>query len=277
MRTVESTFHGAKGVTLHTIVWSPEPPADPIADIVLIHGLGEHSGRYAPVAEVLTSAGMQVSALDLRGHGKTTGRPRGTVDDFDLMVADAANFTASVRSDRALFLYGHSMGGLVAVRLAEQSQDGIRGIILTSPALVPAESIPKILVKLANVVGKLAPNLPTIALEGDAISRVQSVRDDYDNDPLNYRGKLTAGTGRQINLAMTAALADAARITAPLLILHGDADRLASIEGSRRLAKAVSSLDCTLQEWPGAYHELHHEPERAEVLATIADWIRQHI
>lgn len=205
MRTVESTFPGADGVTLHTVVWSPdEDHAEPVADVMLIHGLGEHSG-------------------------------------------------------------------------AERTQDGIRGIVLTSPALVPAESIPKILVKLANVVGKIAPSLPTIALEGDAISRVQRVRDDYDHDPLNYRGKLTAGTGRQMNLAMAMALRDAAKITIPLLILHGDADRLASIEGSRRLAKAVSSTDCTMQEWPGAYHELHHEPERLEVLHTITRWIQQRL
>lgn len=279
MRTAESTFPGANGVTLHTVVWSPDTQdhSEPLADIVLIHGLGEHSGRYRPVAEVLTSAGFQVSALDLRGHGRTTGGTRGTVDNFDLMVDDAARFVAAVRSDRPLFLYGHSMGGLVTMRLAERSQDGIRGIVLTSPALVPAESIPKILVKLANIIGKVAPKLPTIALEGEAISRVQSVRDDYDNDPLNYRGKLTAGTGRQINLAMAKALSEAAKVTAPLLILHGDADRLASIEGSRRLSKAVSCSDCTLQEWPGAFHELHHEPERAEVLTTITDWLRHHL
>jgi acylglycerol lipase len=275
MRTTESTFPAAGGVVLHTVVWAPD--ADPIADVVLIHGLGEHSGRYEPVAELLTAAGLQVSALDLRGHGRSTTGERGGIDDFDLMVDDAAAFVASVRAARPTFVYGHSMGGLVAIRLAERSQAGIAGFIVTSPALMPSDSVPKILVKVANVLGKVAPRLPTIALEGDAISRVQSVRHDYDTDPLNYRGKLRAGTGRQMNITMTKALAEAARVTEPILIFHGDADRLASVGGSRRLAELVSSKDKTLRIWPGAYHELHHEPERLEVLQAIIDWITAHI
>jgi acylglycerol lipase len=271
----ESTMAGNSGVTLHTAVWAPE--SEPIADVVLIHGLGEHSGRYVPLAEVLTAAGFQVSALDLRGHGRTTGVERGMIDDFDLLVDDAARFIASVRTTRPLFVYGHSMGGLTAVRLAERSQDGVAGFVITSPALVAAESIPKILVKIVNFVGKIAPRLKTIKLEGDAISRIQSVRDDYDRDPLNYRGKIRAGTARQMNITMAKALGEAGRITKPILILHGDADRLASPAGSRKLDELVASSDRTLRIWPGAYHELHHEPEREEVLQTIVTWMKAHV
>ncbi len=275
MRSSESTISGAGGVTLHMAVWSPE--SEPIADVVIIHGLGEHSARYVPVAEALTAAGFQVSALDLRGHGRTTGVERGVIDDFDLLIDDAAQFIDSVRTTRPLFVYGHSMGGLTAVRLAERSQDGVAGFIVTSPALVAAESIPKILVKIVNFVGKIAPRLKTIKLEGDAISRVQSVRDDYDRDPLNYRGKIRAGTARQMNITMAKALSEAGRITKPILILHGDADRLTSPAGSRKLDELVASSDRTLRLWPGAYHELHHEPEREEVLQTIIAWMKARV
>jgi alpha-beta hydrolase superfamily lysophospholipase len=169
------------------------------------------------------------------------------------------------------------MGGLTAVRLAERSQDDITGFVVTSPALAAADSIPKILVKIVNIVGKIAPRLKTIALEGDAISRVQSVRDDYDRDPLNYRGKLRAGTARQMNITAAKALADAGRITKPILITHGDADRLAASSGSQQLDELVGSSDRTLRIWPGAYHELHHEPEREEVLQTIITWMKARI
>jgi acylglycerol lipase len=275
MLATESTFPGAGGVTLHTAVWAPD--VELIADVVLIHGLGEHSGRYVPVAEALTAAGFQVSALDLRGHGRTTGVERGMIDDFDLLVDDAFRFVASAHTTRPMFVYGHSMGGLATVRLAERSQDGVTGFVIASPALVAAESIPKILVKIVNFVGKIAPRLKTIALEGDAISRVQSVRDDYDRDPLNYRGKIRAGTARQMNITVAKALSEAGRITKPILILHGDADRLASPAGSRRLDELVASSDRTLRIWPGAYHELHHEPEREEVLQTIITWMKARI
>jgi alpha-beta hydrolase superfamily lysophospholipase len=277
MQTRESTLSGGRGVTLHTVVWEPDDPSTVVADVVLVHGYGEHSRRYVPVAEVLTAAGFRVSALDLRGHGRTVGLRRGDIDDFDTLVDDVSAYVDTVRTDLPLFAYGHSMGGLAVVRLAERDDSRFAGLVITSPALAAAESIPAPLVAVANVVGKLAPGLRTIALEGDAISRDQAVRDDYDRDPYNFRGKLTAGTGRQMNIAIGAALADAARISCPVLVLHGTADRLTAPVGSERFVAAVSSTDRTLRTWPGAYHELHHEPEREEVLATITGWITDHL
>lgn len=277
MKTAESTLAGSRGVTLHTIEWSPDDDGDVVADIVLIHGYGEHSGRYVPVAEALTGAGFRVSSLDLRGHGQSIGLRRGDIDDFDAIVDDVSAYVDTVRTDRPLFLYGHSMGGLAAVRLAERDESRFAGLVITSAALVPAESIPPALVAVANVVGRLAPGLRTIALDGDAVSRDAGVRARYDSDPLNFRGKLTARTGREMNVAMASALTEAGRITRPVLILHGTADALTAPAGSQRLHDAVSSQDRTLRTWPGAFHELHHEPERDEVLTTIIDWISSHV
>lgn len=272
MRTVESTRPGGAGVVLHTVEWSPDD-GEVVADVVLVHGYGEHSGRYAPVAEVLTGAGVRVHALDLRGHGRSSGLRRGDIDSFDRIVDDVDAYVASVGGDLPLFLYGHSMGGLAVVRLAERDDSRFAGLVITSPALATAGSIPAPLVAAANVIGRIAPGLRTIALDGDAISRVQAIRDDYDRDPLNFRGKLTARTGREMNVAMGAALAEASRITCPVLLLHGEADTLTAPEGSARLAAALGSADVTHRTWPGAYHELHHEPERDEVLASIVEWI----
>lgn len=276
MQTTESTFTGGRGVTLHTVDWSPDGDGAIVADVVLVHGYGEHSGRYVPVAEVLTGAGFRVASLDLRGHGRSVGLRRGDVDDFDTLVDDVSAYVDSVRSDRPLFVYGHSMGGLITVRLAERDDSRFAGLVITSAALAAAEAIPAPLLAVANLLGKIAPGLRTISLEGDAISRDQAVRDDYDRDPLNFRGKLTARTGREMNLAMSAALADAHRITCPILVLHGTADRLTAPVGSERLVDAVGSKDSTLRTWPGAYHELHHEPEHEEVLSTIVDWLSAH-
>jgi alpha-beta hydrolase superfamily lysophospholipase len=251
--------------------WIPEAAA--LADLVIIHGYGEHSARYAPVAEAFTAQGIHCHGFDLRGHGESVGLRRGDVDDFDLLVDDVAAFVATVRTDRPLFVYGHSMGGLAVVRLAERASFHCDGLIIASAALLPAESIPAPLVKVTNLLGRLAPGLRTIALDPNAVSRVQEVRDDYDHDPLNFRGKLTAGTGRQMNLAFAQAVATADRITEPILIIHGGADQLTSAKGSRLLAESVGSKDCTLRIWPDAFHELHHEPEREEVISTIAEWI----
>ena len=274
MRSTESSFVGAGGVRVYTVEWLPE--GEPVADIVLIHGYGEHSGRYLPWVERFVAAGYRVASLDHRGHGKTTGVKRGEVDSFDSLVDDLSAYVDAVRCERPLFLYGHSMGGLAATRLAERGDERFAGIVLTGPALAVADAIPSVLVKVANVVGKLAPKLPTIQLDGNAISRVQEVRDAYDADPLDFRGKMTAGTGRELNVNFAAAHAQAARISVPLLVLHGEADALAAVEGSRNLVTEVSSTDVTLRTWPGAFHELHHEPERDEVFEVVSDWLAAH-
>lgn len=276
MNTNESTLAGARGVRLATTIWTAEH-GEPVADVVLVHGYGEHSGRYRSVAESLTDAGFRVATLDLRGHGRSTGLRRGVVDDFDLLVDDVNAFVASIRSDRPLFLYGHSMGGLIVVRLAERDQSPFAGVVVASALLATSDSIPSPLVAVANLLGRIAPNLRTITLDGTAISRVEAVRADYDSDPGNFRGRITAGTGRQLNLAMIAAHRDAAKLSLPMLILHGDADRLTEKSGSQRLAEEVASTDVTLRIWPGAFHELHHEPERDDVLRLITEWIARRV
>lgn len=274
MRISESSFPGAAGTINHTIEWAPD--GEPVADVVLVHGYGEHSGRYAPWAERFVARGLRVNALDHRGHGRTTGVPRGRVDSFGFLVDDLAGFVDLVAAGRPTFIYGHSMGGLATVRLLERDDSRFAGAILTGPALEVAGSVPAPLVKLANVIGRLAPSLPTIQLDGNAISRDEKVRADYDADPFNYRGKMTAGTGRELAVAMAAAHAEAGRVRLPLLVLHGEADALAAVGGSKRFVEEVASDDVTLRTWAGAYHELHHEPEADEVFDVIAEWIDAH-
>lgn len=274
MKISESSFSGAAGTLAHTIEWAPE--GEPIADIVLVHGYGEHSGRYTPWAQRFVDLGYRVSALDHRGHGRTSGVARGVVDSFEYLVDDVSSFVDIVRADRPLFVYGHSMGGLAVARLIERDDSRFAGAILTGPALAVAGSVPAPLVKLANIIGQLAPNLGTIKLDGNAISRDDKVRADYDADPLNYRGKMTAGTGRQLSITMAAAHAEAGRISIPVLVLHGEADALAAVSGSVDFIDECGSADKGLRTWPEAYHELHHEPEADEVFGVIAEWLADH-
>ena len=278
MNTETSTKPGTGGVTLHTIRWTPDaqPTTQPTAEILLVHGYGEHSGRYEHVAQRLCDAGFAVTSLDHRGHGQSTGVELGTVDSFTALVDDLVSVVADIGTDTPLFVYGHSMGGLATVRLAERSDKPFAGLIITGASLQTAASVPKPLLTVANLLGRVAPNLPTIQLDGDAISRVPAVRADYDADPMNYRGKVTTGTARELSVAMKAAMEDAARITVPVLIMHGSDDTLADPAGSVRFSSAVGSSDRTVSIWPGCYHELHNEPEAEDVLKTIVDWIDAH-
>ncbi|MEZ5380481.1 MAG: alpha/beta hydrolase [Microthrixaceae bacterium] len=275
MHTETSTRPGADGVTLHTIAWTPE--GAPTAEILLIHGYAEHTGRYEHVAQAFCEAGFAVTSLDHRGHGQSTGVARGTVDSFELLVDDLAGVVADRTSDLPLFLFGHSMGGLAAIRLAERDPSPFAGLIVTGASLQTAGSVPKPVLMLANALGRVAPNLPTIELDGDAVSRVPEVRADYDADPLNYRGKVTTGTAREMSVTMDAAMAEAAAVTCPVLIMHGTDDALTDPAGSLRFASQVGSTDRTVSIWPGCYHELHNEPEAPEVLATVVAWISERL
>lgn len=276
MTSTERTQPLSEGGALH--ITEATPDTDPIADLLLIHGYAEHSGRYQPMIERFVELGLRVVTYDQRGHGRTTGTQRGAINSFAQLVDDAQEMLDLTHtSGRPTFVFGHSMGGLVTTLLAERQDQRLAGVIIASASLAPAGSIPPALVKVANILGKIAPKLPTIALDGTTISRSADVVADYDRDPLNYRGKLTARTGRELNMAMTASHRNAHLIECPVLLLHGEQDQLTNVDGSRALLAELTVQDKTLRTWPEAFHELHHETEANEEFEVIADWIRSHL
>ena len=274
MKTTRGTRPGVGGVQLATTTWAPEKA--PKADVVLVHGYAEHSQRYVHVAERMCAKGLRVHTMDLRGHGASTGVERGEIDSFDNLVTDVEDYVRDVRGELPLFVFGHSMGGLASVRLAERGRVEIDGLVAQGSALRGAESIPPLLVKVGDVLAKIAPGMRTIALDGTAICSDPAVVAEYDADPLNFRGKLTARTGAEMNGAMALANAEFARISVPILVLHGARDRLTDVKGSLALASGVSSTDVRLEVIPGAFHELHNEPDRDHNIDLVVDWLVAH-
>lgn len=270
MERTESHRTGAGGVELYAVSWTTSPPK---AAVVLAHGYGEHTGRYEHVAAGLTDAGYDVHALDHRGHGRSGGR-RGEIDDFGRLVDDVEDLAADVaRRYDSLFLLGHSMGGLAVLTAVARGSLRPAGVVVTGAAVLPAESIPAWLVRVSGVIGRLAPGLPTIRLEAAAVSRDPKVVEAYDTDPLNFRGKMTAGTGARLNAAMGEIMGSLDRVDAPLLLVHGSHDRLTDPAGSLRVLRGVASSDRELRVLPGLYHEVLNEPEGDEVLAGIVAWM----
>jgi len=266
----------AGGATLHTREW--EPDGDTKAVVALVHGLGEHSGRYGPVAARLTGAGFAVLAFDLRGHGRSSGR-RGdtrfadTMADIDRLVRAAGDRFP----DRPVFLYGHSLGGLLVLTYTLERRPAIAGVVATGAALHNAlrEQKAKLL-----AVRRLAPLLPHLALpsglDATLVSRDPDVVAAYRADPLVH-DRVTLGFGLDAVRASDAALAGAARFPVPLLLLHGGADRLTYPSGSQAFAGALNSRDCTLTVYEGLFHEIHNEPERGRVLDDVVAWLDRHL
>lgn len=281
MPHVEDTFTAPDGLELHEHRWLPPSPA--AAAVAVVHGINEHAGRYARLAEALNRCGCAVYAMDLRGHGRSAG-PRAMIYSFKQYLADLDVLLARVAErerQKPLFLFGHSMGGTIAARYVVTrwgrlaTCPTIRGLILSAPAVRIGANVFPVLRHLAGVVGLLLPRLRLVRLGCRYISRDPQVVEDFKNDPLVFHGRLPVRTGAEIFHAARRVEAEAERLTPPLLILHGTADAACDVEGSRVLHLRAGSRDKTLHLYEGLYHEVLSEPEREQVLADLLGWMER--
>lgn len=275
MRDTEGELVAADGLRLHARRWEPEQPAKAV--VCLVHGLGEHSGRYPHVAARLCDAGYAVSAIDLRGHGRSGGTrghaPIGLVHgDVDLLLADAGQRYAG----RPRFLYGHSLGGLIVLSYVLKRRPDLAGVVASAPALRSPVLEQRLKMSLARLLGSVAPSvvMPS-GLDDSGISRDPAVVAAYRADPLVHdKASLALGRDGAVFAAWT--LEHAGEFPLPLLLLHGTADPLIYLAGSEEFARKAPG-DVTLKRYEGLYHEVHNEPEQAEVLADVVGWLDAHL
>lgn len=273
MNEVVTHFKADDGVELHVRRWLPD--STPHGVIALIHGYADHGGRYQWLASRLTEAGMAVSALDLRGHGASPGE-RAFIKSFDRLVDDAAQYVETVRDSFPgipLFVMGHSMGGLVVALYAATRKPSVAGVILSSPLLKVSDDVSPFLQRISGIVGALAPHLAVLPLENAAISREPEAVRAYVEDPLVYHGRIMARTGAEMTRSANRIQTCMENVTAPLLILHGTADRLCDINGSRQMNARAKSADKTLKLFDGGYHELFNDLDREKFAADIIAWL----
>lgn len=259
------------GATLNLVQWSPD--GSPRADILLVHGLAEHMGRYAHVAEHLTRAGYQVTGVELRGHGESEGR-RGHVDEWRQYVDDFR--AASYKIGRSHYVIAHSMGGLVTLdALRKPIGPDILGVCVSNPLLGVSVKAPAIKVWGAGLLSKIWPTLPlSNELDTNHISRDMAVIKRYEEDPLVY-GTITPRWYTEMLSGIDRVFGDAAKATIPLLVLTGDGDRITSVEASRDYFERYGAVDKDLINYPGLYHELFNEPEKVQVLNDVVEWLKR--
>jgi alpha-beta hydrolase superfamily lysophospholipase len=288
MAPTDSTFAGAGGLLLVAHRWAPlghESPADPRtrAAVAILHGHGEHSGRYGAVVDALTARGFAVHAFDLRGHGRSPGR-RGHIEAWDEYRDDLEAFVAHVRSQEApgtpVFLYGHSLGGAIALEYGLRRPDGLAGVVASGASLVPSGVRSPALEALGRALSRVWPTFSLkMPLEQVALSRSPDVLAAKGADELNHRWiSARAATETLPALAWTSANAAAWRL--PLLVIHGGADRIVDPEGSRAFAEAAragGATDVELRIYEGGYNEPHNDLEAPRVMADVTDWLERHL
>jgi alpha-beta hydrolase superfamily lysophospholipase len=277
-----STLRTRDGVELPLYVWRASAP--PRAAIALVHGLAEHAGRYAALAARLNAAGIDVYAIDLRGHGHAPGR-RTWVARIDEYLDDAEALLAHASAQCAtqgtpLFLMGHSMGGaiaaLYAVERLPQTRVPLAGLLLSSAALAPGRDVPAWMIAASRVISAIWPTFPAMKIDAALLARDPAVVEANRADPLVHHGAIPARTGAQLLEAMKRIEAGRAQLRLPVLIWHGTEDKLTEPEGSRAFGANVGSPDCTLTLYEGSYHETLNDLDRERVITAMMDWIDRH-
>ncbi len=272
------SFQNKNGLRIFHQSWTVEAPQ---GLVLIIHGLGEHSGRYTRLLEALAGRGLSLYGLDHQGHGQSEGT-RGHVNRFIDYLDDIKQYRDNiVRPDalqRPLIFLGHSLGGLIATRYALTYPQDMDGLVLSSPGLIPwkgPNAIEKVAIRL------LSPLLPRFTLNNhlnlaDLSTDPDTVR-AYREDPLVH-DRISMRWATEFIDTAAACRRRLSELTMPLLLIHGDSDRMTHVQSSREVFEQARSTDKTLEIFEGLYHETMNEtPEkRAKVLQLLAGWIIQH-
>jgi len=280
-RHTSAQFTGAGGMRLHLQAWLPAGP-DPAAPhpevtavIAVVHGYGDHGGRYAWLADDMVARGYGLYAYDLRGHGHSSGR-RGQVGKFEEYLEDTEVFLDEVRRaqpGKPVFLLGHSMGGLVCARLAEVRPPDVRGLILSSPFLQLAEAVPPSRVIAAKALAKVWPNRDIgNTVRASQLSHDAAVVEAYVTDRLVHHVAPARWAAEMLS-AQDATMADAARVDQPLLVLYGTEDKVVDVAFIEALYERASAQDKSILRYEGFYHECFNETGREQVFDDFAAWV----
>ena len=269
------TKNSSDSTILRGQVWEAETPK---AVMSLVHGFGEHSGRYADMSTYLNSKGISVVTLDLRGHGKSDGR-RGYCPDYNLLLSDVDALLAKSREiypDLPHMLYGHSMGGgIVMNHQLKSGGAGINAVIASAPFIQPADTISKPQRAIVRFLGKMAPKMSLgNKIDGSKVSRLPLEQEAYMSDPLNH-GNLGVGLAIGMVEGGEWILENAQNWTRPLLLVHARQDQLTDFAASE--AFAAKAQNCTFKAYEDCEHEIHNDCHRADVYKAASDFIESHL
>ncbi len=257
--------HGHAGLLIGS-QWSP--PGDPTWVAVLVHGYGEHIGRYSWVADRLTGDGAVVYGHDHLGHGRSEGE-RVLIEDFEAVVADLHLLVQRAHEENPglpLVLIGHSMGGMIAARYTQLHPEELAATVLSGPVLHDWEPT-----KLADL-----EEIPETPVDPSTLSRDEGVGEAYTQDEMVWHGSFKRPTLRALTAEM-AAIDDGGHLTVPTLYLHGEDDHLVPMGPSREGWERIAATDSHTKTYPGARHEIFNETNRDEVLGDVLDFVREHV
>jgi len=273
----EGRFPGADGVSLFFQTWQPEREAR--AHLAIVHGVAEHSGRYNRLVPKLLEAGCGVWGFDLRGHGRSPGKP-GHIEAWTEYLKDLAEFLKRI-SERhpgtPIFVLGHSLGALIVLDFIESSPAGLAGAVVSGAPIEPAGVARPHLVAIARLLSRIWPPFALrLDIGGSALSRDPAQAAAYESDPLVHR-VATARWGAECLAAVQRVKAHPDSIRLPVLFIHGENDPLNLASGTSAFFEHIAFEDKQLRVYPGSLHEPHNDLDAAQVADDLVSWIGAHL
>jgi acylglycerol lipase len=269
----------ADGTQITTYSWIPNIEKVR-GNIIIVHGYGEHAGRYQHVATYFTEQGYAVYAADLRGHGRSRGKIAGYFPSIDTLRHDLHEVVEWARNhhpQRPVFMIGHSVGGLLALHYTATYQPFLKGLVISAPYVNTEQEITPFQRFAVRQVAQFAPKLGvTNKVNSQWLSKDPAVWNAYDSDPYVYHGKVPAHVAVELVEAGDAIRAELSKIALPVLILQGRQDELAKPHWAQYIYENIASPDKQIKIYEGLKHEILNEPEKARVMADIWVWIAAH-
>jgi acylglycerol lipase len=277
MNHTEGNFKGVRNASIYYQAWLPDGKVKAV--LFIVHGLGEHSGRYTNVVNRFVPSGYAVYGLDQIGHGKSEGGREQVerFEDFTDNLTIYYNMVKAWQPGKPIFLYGHSLGGLIGCYHLLDHQADFKGAVISAALVRVPANISPLTVTVGKMLSAIAPKAGVIPLNAAGISRDPAVVKAYEDDPLVFHGKTPARLSAEMLKAMMRITAEAGRITLPVFILQGSADKLVDPGDAQLLYDKVSSNDKTLRMYDGLYHEVHNEPEREMMFKDLEAWLKAHV
>jgi alpha-beta hydrolase superfamily lysophospholipase len=274
MHQEEIGWKTTDGIQLYGQEWAPDGEARGV--VALVHGLGEHIGRYQHVAEAFTRAGLAMLGVDLPGHGRSEGTRGHT--SFDAVIPEITRLLDEASSrypGKPRFLYGHSMGGAMVLYYGLKCRPHIQGIMCTSPGLATGVPVPAIKLLLARVMARIAPSFTMDnGLDANNLAHAPELVKTYQNDPLVHP-RISARLGLDLLTQGQWMIQHAGEFPVPLLLVQGAKDHIVSPKATQAFAEAAPRGLTTYKVWEDAYHETHNDEGKEQAIQYMIQWLEK--
>jgi alpha-beta hydrolase superfamily lysophospholipase len=277
MKHIEGNFKGVRDINIYYQGWLPDGEVKAV--LLLVHGLGEHCGRYMNHVNYFVPLGYAIYALDHIGHGKSGGM-RMMVDTFADLTDTLAIYDKMVRAwqpGKPVFLMGHSLGGLITCAYLLEHQADFKGAILSAPAIKKGSDISELTVFVGKILARVAPSVGVLSLDSRSLSHDPLVVKAADEDPLSFHGKTPARLAFEMLKTIERITAEVETFRLPFIVVQGGADRIVDPSGAQMLYDRSSSKDKTIKFYEGLFHEVHNEPEKELVFKDEEAWLAARI